>query len=472
MRSRMVPFSRIVPRLRRMVRQISMELDKKAELILENTEGEMDRALLESMLPPFEHMLRNALDHGIEDREKRGALGKNETGKIIIALERQGGEVVIRLSDDGRGIDYNAVREKAVTRGLIHADAIVTENEALHFIMQPGFSTAEKVTQISGRGVGMDVVNSEIKNLGGSLDLTSNVGQGTEFEVRLPFTVSVNRALLVSVGGEQYALPLNTIEGVARISPDELAAFYADGSKQFEYGGEGYQVRYMGEYIHIGRTPNLEGITEPLPVILVRGGEYRFAVQVDSIQGSREVVVKNLGLQFNAVPGLSGATVMGDGSVVVILDVLALIRISEVQRAQGIMVGSEDGRVEKKRAQLVMVVDDSVTVRKVSSRLLERNGRDVLLAKDGAEAVQMLQTHKPDVMLLDIEMPRMDGFELATIIRHDDHLKDLPIIMITSRTGEKHRERAAQIGVNQYMGKPYNEVDLLESISALLPIMS
>nr|WP_312969282.1 Hpt domain-containing protein [Pseudomonas sp.] len=469
MRTRMVPFDRLVPRLRRIVRQVASELGKQVEFTVGNADGEMDRTVLERIVAPLEHMLRNAVDHGIEGAAVRSNAGKPEQGSIRLELGREGGDIVLTLSDDGAGINLDAVRRKAIERGLMDAGADLSEHEILQFILEAGFSTAEKVTQISGRGVGMDVVNAEVKQLGGSMSIDSVGGEGTTFRIRLPFTVSVNRALMVLSGEDLYAIPLNTIEGIVRVSPYELESYYGPDAPRFEYAGQAYELRYLGDLLNNGQHPKLVGQSLPLPVILVRSSEHAVAVQVDSLAGSREIVVKSLGPQFATVPGISGATILGDGRVVVILDLLATIRelhahLQYQVRPRLSADASAAAEVEVERPTLVMVVDDSVTVRKVTSRLLERNGMNVLTAKDGVDAIAQLQEHRPDIMLLDIEMPRMDGFEVANLIRHDEGLKDLPIIMITSRTGEKHRERAMSIGVNEYLGKPYQESLLLDSI--------
>ena len=466
MRTRMVPFERLLPRLRRVVRQVSAEVGKQAELVVGNAEGEMDRSVLERMMSPLEHMLRNAVDHGIEMPGLRSEQGKSAVGQIRLDLQREGGEIVLRLEDDGRGVDLQAVRGKAIERGLMDADADLTDQEVLQFILEAGFSTAQQVTQISGRGVGMDVVNSEIKQLGGSMTLSSEPGKGTSFLIRLPFTVSVNRALMVHSGDDLYAIPLNTIEGIVRVSGYELEAYYAPGAPPFEYAGKQYDLRYLGDLLGTGQQPRLSGHSLPLPVILVRGAEHSMAVQVDALAGSREIVVKSLGKQFAVVPGISGATILGDGRVVVILDLLAVIRAQHAHAEQ--KLAGELPMAAEDKATLVMVVDDSITVRKVTSRLLERHGMEVVTAKDGVDAIAQLQDLAPDIMLLDIEMPRMDGFEVATLVRHDERLKELPIIMITSRTGEKHRERAHSLGVNEYLGKPYHETQLLELIGSLV----
>jgi len=462
MRSRMVPFSRLLPRLRRTVRQVAKELDKQVELHAFNVEGELDRSLLERMVPPLEHMLRNAVDHGIEKPEQRRSNGKTEGGRIDLRLSREGGDVVIEISDDGAGIDVQRVRDKAVERGLMAPDAELREDEISQFVLAPGFSTAAAVTQISGRGVGMDVVHSEVKQLGGSISIFSQLGRGTRFVVRVPFTVSVNRALMVSVGEDLYAIPLNTIEGIVLLASEDLERLYAPDGNTFEYAGVPYRIQYLGNFL--GREYHPQPLQGSVPVVLVRSGEHAVAVHVDGVQGSREIVVKSLGPQFAGVGGISGATILGDGSVVVILDLLALIRS---QSAAGAALGKR-GRGGAARTRCVMVVDDSVTVRKVTSRLLERQGMDVVVAKDGVEAVSMLQERRPDVMLLDIEMPRMDGFEVLRQVRHDERLADLPIVMISSRTGAKHQERAAGLGVSRFLGKPFQESDLLATIDELV----
>jgi chemosensory pili system protein ChpA (sensor histidine kinase/response regulator) len=469
MKTRMIPFASMVPRLRRIVRQISGELSKKVEFDVRNPEGEMDRNILERMIAPLEHMLRNALDHGIEKPADRKKNGKPETGEVTLSLTREGGDVVLRMIDDGAGIPAQVIRDKAIRQGMMAKDEDLSEREILQFILQPGFSTAQAVTQISGRGVGMDVVASEIKQLGGSLDIDSTVGKGTVFTVRLPFTVSVNRALMVSTGEDFYAIPLNTIEGIVRVSTYELEEYYKPDAPMYEYAGQQYRLQYLGSLLNSDHHPKLQGQALPLPVILVRGAEQPMALQVDSLMGSREIVVKSLGPQFSTVRGVSGATILGDGNVVVILDLPAMIRsdiLSERQRLANLENAKEASRREE-QSTVVMVVDDSVTVRKVTSRLLERNGMEVITAKDGLDAVAQLQDHKPDIILLDIEMPRMDGFEVASFVRHDDNLRDTPICMITSRTGEKHRERALAIGVNEYLGKPFQETELLDTITRL-----
>jgi chemosensory pili system protein ChpA (sensor histidine kinase/response regulator) len=473
MQTRMVPFQRLVPRLRRIVRQIGQELDKQVEFKVFNADGEMDRTILERLISPLEHMLRNAVDHGIENKVERAKTDKPSQGSVELSISREGGDVLVILKDDGHGIDIDAVRKKALERGLITDDSKLTDVEIMQFILHAGFSTAQQVTQISGRGVGMDVVNSEIKQMGGTLFINSIPGQGTEFQVRLPFTVSVNRALMVRVGDDLYAVPLDSIQGIVRVSTHQLEALYQQplADRTFEYGGADHRLEYLGTMLGTEAQPKLVGQKMPTPVLLIKG-ETPYALQVDTLLGSREIVVKTLGTQFSSVMGVSGGTILGDGSVVIILDLPAMIRSQsniEYQQAMALDAIEAEKRHELEvRTKRILVVDDSVTVRKVTTRLLERNGFEVFTAKDGVDAIATLQDHIPDLMLLDIEMPRMDGFEVASIVRHDSRLKHVPIIMITSRTGDKHRNRAFSIGVNEYLGKPFQEDNLLANIEKLL----
>ena len=467
MRTRMVPFSRLVPRLRRIVRQVAGTLGKEVNLRLESIDGELDRTILERIVPALEHMIRNAVDHGIEGEEQRRALGKPAAGTLSLSLAREGGDVLIRLADDGRGLDVEAIRAKALSSGLLPEHAQLSDHEIQQYIFAPGFTTASEVTQVSGRGVGMDVVNSDVRQLGGSISINSQRGAGTEFTLRLPFTVSVNRALMIEVGEDSYALALNSIAGVTRITIDDLTRFYHNPRERFEYGGEHYEVRYLGSLLSADLRPTLDtAMGRQLPVVLIRSEGRNYAVQVDGLIGSREIVVKTLGVQFSRVPGLSGATVLGDGRVVVILDLQALLR-DQVSSAVLAPVAAVP-EVEEDHIPTVMVVDDSVTVRKVTGRFLEREGFRVITAKDGVDAMRVLQDNTPDVMLLDIEMPRMDGFEVARLVRSTQRLKNLPIIMITSRTGEKHRDRALAMGVDHYLGKPYQEDVLMAAVRDML----
>jgi chemosensory pili system protein ChpA (sensor histidine kinase/response regulator) len=461
MRTRMVPFQRHEQRLSRLVRQVAADTGKHAELVVTGASGELDRQVLERMLPPFEHMLRNAVVHGIETPEERAAAGKPEMGTIKVSLAREGAEIVIVIEDDGRGIDVQAVRERARSRGLLQPGRVLTDEEALQLILEPGFSTASSVTQHAGRGVGMDVVVTEIKKLGGALFTQSTHGKGTRFTVRLPFTLAISQALVVRVTDELYALPLPTVEGVSRVSREEVLRHLAEPEPTYSYGGQVYRFQYLGSFLGAGPAV-LPETDAPLPVILIRAGEHSTALVTDELVGSREIVVKSVGPQIASIRGISGATILGDGRIVIILDMGALVRSEWRSRAAVPQRTTEDRRT------FVLVVDDSITVRRVTQRLLERNGMRVMTAKDGVDALAVLQEHLPDIILLDIEMPRMDGYELAQHVRADERTATIPIVMITSRVGEKHRARAIELGVNDYLGKPYQESQLLDAIDPLV----
>ena len=468
MRTRMVPFSGHAGRLRRIVRQTCDELGKQANLKLEGVEAELDRSVLERIISPIEHMLRNAVAHGIEAPQDRKQAGKSEAGNIHFSILNEGSDILIKIKDDGAGIDLEAIRNKAVDKGLIEKGANVGKEKLLNMIMQSGFSTADSVSQISGRGVGMDVVNTEIKQLGGVFNIDTEDNKGTTFTITLPLTLAISRALMVMVGEDTYAVPLLSVKGIERVSATKLKEIAASDEKIYEWADEDYQFMHLGAVMGNNEiTINDEG--QQLPLLMVRSGDYRAAILVDTLLGSREIVVKSVGPQLSTLRGISGATVMGDGSVVLILDLAMLVRLVTTtdELSSDISAAITEDIIDTSLPN-VMVVDDSITVRKVTSRLLERHNMNVFSAKDGVDALSQLQESIPDIMLLDVEMPRMDGFELATNIRNDDRLKDIPIIMITSRTGQKHRDRAEAIGVNIYMGKPFTETDLIENIDTLI----
>jgi chemosensory pili system protein ChpA (sensor histidine kinase/response regulator) len=465
MRTRMVRFGGLSSRLRRIVRQVARELGKEVEVEIEGEGSEVDRTVLDRIIAPIEHILRNAVAHGIEKPEDRKAQGKNETGKITIHVDRQGTDVVINIGDDGRGIDTDKVREKAIQQGLVSEDVKLSDHDALQFILQSGFSTADEVTQVAGRGVGMDVVDSEIKQLGGVLDIGTAQGKGTDFNIRLPLTLAINQALLVSAGDDVFAVPLASIEGVVRMTGYELQRFYDSDNNLYEFNGVEFELKHLGGLL-TGVQPDYSKQLQLFPVLLVRVGDQHFALHVDDMLGRREIVVKPVGLQIGAVRGIAGATILADGRVVLILEMSALVAAESLfkphEPVEAVTKPVDDGK------KTIMVVDDSITIRKITERMLKRYGIEVVLAKDGVDATSQLQDSIPDLMLLDIEMPRMDGFEVASFVRNDDRLKDIPIIMITSRTGSKHKEKAMEIGVNRYLGKPFQEDDLVSNINDIL----
>ncbi len=461
MRTRMVSFATQAHRLRQIVRQTARELNKRAELVLAAADVELDRHLLERMIGPFEHMIRNAIDHGLEPAAERERLGKRAVGTITIQAAQESGEIVIRVSDDGAGLNIERIRAKAIERRLVPTAALVSDEQVMQFILLPGFSTAAKVTHLSGRGVGMDVVHSEVKKLGGAISVDTRAGRGTTFVIRLPLTLSITQALMVGCGDQMFAVPLAAIINIVEAPAGAVMEALHAPRPSLRYGGRDYPFMDLGARLGIPRTA--EWPPRKLPVLLLRLDARDVAVAVDSLSGTREIVVKSLGPQLGEIRGLFGATILGDGRVLLILDVPALWSEEE-----GLRIAPAPVETQTPARPYVLVVDDSLTVRKVTGRFLQKQGYDAATAKDGIEALEQLRERVPDVMLVDIEMPRMDGYELTARVRDDVHLRHIPIIMITSRSGHKHRERAMALGVDVYLGKPYQEEDLRKEIEVLL----
>jgi len=453
---RMVQFGTVSDRLYRVVRQAAKSLGKRVSLDIRGAVVQMDRGVLEKMVPPLEHLLRNAVSHGIEAPAVRQAAGKSETGDIRLEIMQDGNEIMITLTDDGGGLNYGAIRERAVERDLISAKDKVTDQKLSEMIFMPGFSTAEGVDQISGRGVGMDVVRSEVSLLSGRVQVDSTARKGTRFMVHLPLTMAVEQVMLVSVGERSYAVPSANVEQILQLDPDQLSKAY--GERAVSWQDEQVPLFYAGSLVHAAdQQVNAQHAT---PVMILRSGGQRIAVHADAVGKSQEVVIKNVGIQVGKVVGVAGATLMGNGEVVLILNFSQLAaQLTESEQEAAMRAGLEAGMADAPAT--VMVVDDSVTVRKVTQRFLVRESFDVLLAKDGVDALRQLEERIPDVMLVDVEMPRMDGFDLTRALRKDPRYRGIPVVMITSRTADKHRNFAMSLGVNEYMGKPYDESKLL-----------
>jgi chemosensory pili system protein ChpA (sensor histidine kinase/response regulator) len=468
MRMRAVPFATLNERLYRVVRQTAREVEKKAELEIEGAEVELDRSVLERISAPLEHMLRNALAHGVESPAARVKAGKPEAGRIVLTLRQEANEIALVLSDDGAGIDLERLHQKAIDKSIVSATQQLSDAEKAQLIFASGLSTAEAVTELAGRGVGMDVVRNEIATIGGRIDITTARGQGTSFTVYLPLTLAVTQAVLIRSGGGLFALSTAMVEQVLRVRSDEMAGLYA--TKRVEFQGRNYPLHSLAHMFGGSVSTELQTYNS---VLLLRSGIQRVALHVDELMGNQEIVVKSLGPQLARMAWVSGATVLPDGSIVPLINPVVLARrtLSGVPDFEHTtLVPHLPGRGKKAQtvAPIVMVVDDSLTVRKITTRLLEREGYQVITAKDGLEALEHMREALPAIMLVDIEMPRMDGFDLTRNVRGDERTKDIPIIMISSRTAEKHRSQAAALGVNAFLGKPYQEAELLQQIAAFL----
>ena len=468
MRVRLVPFSNVSERLYRVARQAAKELGKRAHLDIIGGETEVDRSLLEQMAGPFEHLVRNSIVHGLEAPAQRVAAGKSDTGELRIEVRKEGNEVVVVFADDGTGLDLERIRARAVSAGVVAADRKLDERELIDLIFTPGLSTAREVTELAGRGIGMDVVREQAASLGGRVNVTTEKGRGTRFTLYLPMTLSIMQVVLASVGERRYALPAAMVEQARRIRAVELAEALQAGSIAFAGVGD-VTLRPLSQLLGTG---TVIGTADQYSVALLRLGEDRLAICADELSANQEVVVKNVGPQVARLAGVLGATVLGNGQVVLIVNPVQLIgRAPEPPTLDSAPAGGAPARPVPGHATLttvpgatVMVVDDSLTVRRVTQRLLERNGYRTILAKDGVDAMRELEEHIPDVMLVDIEMPRMDGYDLTRNVRSNKATRHIPIIMITSRTAEKHRRVAIELGVNEYLGKPYREDELLELI--------
>jgi len=474
LRTRMVEFEGISERLYRVVRQASKESAKQVRLDITGGNIEMDRGVLDRMTGAFEHLLRNHVAHGIEAPEQREQQGKPAEGRINITLHQELNDVSLVFADDGAGIDLDRLREKAREAGLVPPDALIDDAQAAQLIFEAGISTAREVSELAGRGIGMDVVRNDVLALGGRIETATQRGQGTQFKLVLPLTTAVTQVVMLRVGELAFGVPSNVVEIVRRLSPAELQAAYATG--HLRHGDEDVPFYWGGALLQ--SSAQSQETHRTLPVVVFRSAARRVAMHVDEVLGNQEVVVKNLGSQLSRLPGLAGMSVLASGAVALIYNPVALSTVYGAQVADWVRQQQEQPQpsqapaggdavadVPMAHVPLVLVVDDSITVRRVTQRLLQREGYRVSLAADGLQALERLQAERPAVVLSDIEMPRMDGFDLVRNIRGDARMADLPVIMITSRIAEKHREHARELGVDHYLGKPYSEDELLALVA-------
>jgi chemosensory pili system protein ChpA (sensor histidine kinase/response regulator) len=462
--ARMLPFKQISERMQRIVRQTARELKKSVELVIDGEDTEIDRSVLDKLGAPLEHLLRNAVAHGIEAPSERRANGKPDAGMITLKVRQENDEIHMVVSDDGAGINLQRVKEKAIKNKLLDANAEVSEQVLMSIIFESGFSTADKVSQISGRGVGLDVVRNDVSGLGGRVDLDSEFGKGSVFNVHLPVTLSVTQVLVVRSGDTIYALPVAMIEQAQKIKRLDLINAYKAG--EIKWADKQYPLHYLSKLLdHQEHQPEDHAYVS---VLLLRSAAHNIALHVDEVIGNQEAVMKPIGAQLARVPGMVGATVAGDGSIVLIINPVQLAN-RELLAVGSVVVKATKAKAPKLVAKRrILVVDDSLTMRKVLGRLLEREGFEVLVAKDGMDAMQLLQEVTPDAILTDIEMPRMDGFGLARNIRDDARTANTPLIMISSRTADKHQSLAREIGVDAFFGKPVQDDELISKVNELL----
>lgn len=474
LRMRLVEFESISDRLYGVVRQAAKETGKQVRLDIEGGSIEMDRGVLDRMTPAFEHMLRNAVVHGIESPASRVAAGKQATGAIAISVNQDGSDVYVRFTDDGAGLQLEKIRLRAMEAQLLDGDQPLTFEHAAKLLFVPGFSTADQVTELAGRGIGMDVVLSDISAIGGRIETSSRAEGGTSFQVVFPLTTAVTQIVMLRMENFTIGVPANLLETVKRVDTQRIGEAYASGQLG---DNSGQEIPFFWAGAIFGVSAQAQGAryaARQQSVAVIRSAGQRVALHVDEVLGNREVVVKNMGTQLSQVPGLVGVSVLASGAVVLIYNPVALMNVygdatrhaksSSASATSSWHTGSIlDGSGEVP-SPLVLVVDDSITVRRVTQRLLSRAGFRVVLASDGIQALELLRDERPALVLSDIEMPRMDGMELTRQIRADAKLSDLPIIIITSRTAQKHRDHALKLGANHYLGKPYAEAELLDLV--------
>lgn len=463
MNIRMVPVSSIVNRLDRTVRSVSTKLSKKVNLVVHGEQTELDKTVIEEIIDPLQHLIRNALDHGVETPAQRAESGKPETAQLTIEALNQGTQVTIRVSDDGRGIDVEKVRRLAIERGLVAENKELTDEQVYDLIFTPGFSTADSLTDVSGRGVGMDVVREAVQRLKGTIRVESRSGEGSTFTIHLPTTLAVTRALLVQSHGQTFAIPMQSVQQILRLDPTAVTKI---GKKPIvKVGDQSVQLTELAQHLTL-KPEDQDVFNQVVPLLLLQNGDDQIAITIDAIEGSQDIVVKTLGDHLRFVPGLIGATVRGDGSVIPILDPADLTGQKLASRKQsGHRRGSSTNTVARRK--LAMIVDDSISVRRVTTNLIRSAGWDVVDAKDGVDALDQLANMEtlPDVFLTDMEMPRMDGIELVSRLRGQAEFADSPIVMVTSRASEKHRNMAIEAGANEHIVKPFNDEQLIQLIN-------
>lgn len=489
MKARLVPLSTMIPRLYRTARAVALKQHKEFELLLEGQETEVDRTVIEEIAGPLLHLMRNAVNHALETPEVRVQRGKPSAGQIKLSAAYEGNLVVITVRDDGTGIDPERIRNEAINRGLIHANQALSDSEIVELIFRPGFSTAEVLSEESGRGVGLDVVRDSVSRLRGTLEVESMPGQGTAFTMKFPTSLAIQNAMMVQVADQQFAIPTVMVESIGRL----------DTFKHSNYGGRP-AILVQNQLYPLSSLAQLLGLpvselSEKAPLLLVRTDRHRVALVVDDIKSRMDVVIKNLGTHLRHVHGVAGGTVLGNGRVVLILELLELL--SSRGGVRGALAPSLPPelpeapsrpavQVERRttispaappvsrpgpavpQGKHILVVDDSPSVRRVVGNMLKQHNWEVQTARDGVEALEMISQETPAAVLLDIEMPRMDGYELMATVRAQEQYRTLPLVVLTSRAASKHQQRAMQLGANAYVVKPYQDEELITILNALV----
>ena len=468
---RMVRFSSIVNRLQQTVLNAGASSGKSVRLSVEGVDSAIDRTVLKHLTSPLEHLLRNAVVHGVETNDKRDARNKSATAQLHVQMLIDEGDIVLTIRDDGAGVDVKKVRKKALEQGLIRKNARLTGGRLLDLLATPGFSTAQSLDQVAGRGIGLDAVRRELVKIGGVLSMQTAAGEGTTFSIRIPQAQFVNQVLLLTIDEGVFAIPANRVHGVSRIRASEANRFIQDPAIRVEFNGQACRCLNLDELMGAVSFPKQRLATQGTSALvhIAIAGE-SIALLVKTVPGHLETIVKPAGEQITRLGGFSGACVRSNGQVIPMLDLTTLLeryldRLEEAVESKAITDNTHT--VAPANRLRVMVVDDSITMRKYAERALLRDNYLPVLARDGVEAMALMKREKPDLVLTDLEMPHMDGFELVAMIRNDASLKDLPLIVISSRSGVKHRERLEKSGIQGFLGKPYQENELLQLVKTV-----
>ncbi len=496
MKMRLVPLASMTPRLYRAARAVALKQQKEFDFLLEGEATEVDRTVYEEIAGPLLHLMRNAVNHALETPEVRVQKGKPAVGKIKLSASYEGNQVVITVRDDGKGIDFDHVRNTAIARGFIQPDQVLNEQDVMELIFRAGFTTAEVLSEESGRGVGLDVVRDSVSRLRGTLEVESMLGQGTAFTMKFPTTLAIQSAMMVRVSGQQFAVPTVIVESVGRL--DNFKRTTQAGQPAVVVHGDLYPLASLAQYLSL--PVGVFGDKAQLLLVNARGN--RVALMVDEVKGKSDIVMKNLGPHLRNVHGIAGGTVLGNGRVVLVLELSDLLSTRarivmnmsgsaaaavppiamtgpqasikqsvDISTSKQGVVGAELTPIAAaipKRGKHVLIVDDSPSVRRVVNNMLKQHGWETQMARDGVEALEMISLETPAAVLLDIEMPRMGGYELIATIRADGQYRTLPLVVLTSRAAAKHQQRAMQLGANAYVVKPYQDEELIKTLSSLV----
>jgi two-component system chemotaxis sensor kinase CheA len=455
MKTRMLQIGKVFNKFPRVIRDLSRELGKKVNLIIKGEDTELDKSIIEEIGDPLMHMIRNSVDHGIESPEERIAAGKPEVGTVELKAYNEGNQIVIEIADDGRGMDPDMLKSKALEKGLIsekEAD-MMSDKEAFMLIFKPGFSTAAKITNVSGRGVGMDVVKTNVEKLNGIIEVDSTPGEGSVFKIKIPLTLAIIQALLVAAQEELFAIPLANVIETVRITTEDISA--VEGKSVLKLRDEVLPLVNMSDIFKIEK---ILGNNQYLYVVVLGVGASKVGLIVDGLIGQEEIVIKSLGEYLKGIEGIAGATIRGDGKVTLIVDVAALMKLAKETHSSTIVTSIVEKKQKKEKPEdyVILIVDDSNTDRKIMKKCIEPLGFQIKEATNGEEALNILKNDSNiDAALVDIEMPKMDGYTLAQEIRKYNRFKNLPLIAVTSRTTKSDRVRGVEVGMNEYITKPY-----------------